>query len=87
MIKIPAVNGVYELECDSNGTYHEIVAKLSGTFAAKASVSILRLGSSQVELLNSLPVYVDVVSSGLKLDLYIATLQLTQLKRMLRWAR
>ena len=87
MIKIPAVEGTYELECDSNGTYHEIVAKLFGTFAAKASVSILRLGSSQVELLNSLPVYVDVVSSGLKLDLYIATLQLTQLKRMLRWAR
>jgi len=87
MIRIPAVDGTYELECDSNCTYREIVAKLSGTFAAKASVSILRLGSSQVELLNSLPVYVDVVSSGLKLDLYIATLQLTQLKRMLRWAR
>lgn len=65
MIKIPAINGTYELKCDSNGTYHEIVAKLSGTFAAKASVSILRLGSSQVELLNSLPVDVSVVSSGL----------------------
>ena len=57
MIKIPAVDGTYELECDSNGTYHEIVAKLVGTFAAEASVSILRLGSSQVELLSSLPVY------------------------------
>ena len=87
MINIPAINGTYELECDSNGTYHEIVAKLSGTFAAKASVSILRLGSSQVELLSSLPVDVDVVSSGLKLDLYIATLQPTQLKHMSRWAR
>lgn len=65
MIKIPAINGVYELECDSNGTYHEIVAKLVGTFAAKVSVSILRLGSSQVELLNSLPVDVNVVSSSL----------------------
>lgn len=65
MIRIPAVDGTYELECDSNGTYHEIVAKLYGTFAAKASVSILRLGSSQVELLNSLPVDVSVVSSGL----------------------
>lgn len=65
MIRVPAVDGTYELECDSNGTYHEIVAKLYGTFAAKASVSILRLGSSQVELLNSLPVDVNVVSSGL----------------------
>ena len=87
MIKIPAINGTYELECDSNGTYHEIVAKLIGTFAAKASVSILRLGSSQVELLNSLPVDVNVVSSWLKLDLYTATLQLIRLKHMLRWAR
>ena len=50
MIRIPAVDGTYELECDSNCTYREI-------------------------------------SSWLKLDLYIATLQLTQLKRMLRWAR
>lgn len=65
MIRIPAANGVYELECDSNGTYHEIVAKLVGTFEAKVSVSILRLGSSQVELLNSLPVDISVVSSGL----------------------
>lgn len=65
MIRIPVADGTYELECDSNGTYHEIVAKLYGTFAAKASVSILRLGSSQVELLNSLPVDVNVVSSGL----------------------
>lgn len=65
MIRIPAVAGVYELKCDSNGTYHELVAKLVGTFVAKASVSILRLGSSQVELLNSLPVDVNVVSSGL----------------------
>ena len=37
MTKIPAVNGIYELECDSNGAYHEIVAKLIGTFAAKTS--------------------------------------------------
>lgn len=65
MIRIPAVSGTYELECDSNGTYHEIVAKLVGTFDAKVSVSIIRLGSSQVELLNSLPVDVNVVSSGL----------------------
>lgn len=40
MIKIPAIDGTYELECDSNGTYHEIVAKLSGTFAAKAHVKV-----------------------------------------------
>lgn len=65
MIQIPAVNGTYELECDSNGTYHEIVAKLVGTFTAKVSVSILRLGSSQLELLNALPIDVNVVSSGL----------------------
>lgn len=37
MIKILAINGVYELECDSNGTYHEIVAKLVGTFVAQTT--------------------------------------------------
>lgn len=37
MIRVPAVDGTYELECDSNGTYHEIVAKLYGIFAAGAS--------------------------------------------------
>ena len=65
MTKIPAVNGIYELECDSNGTYHEIVAKLIGTLLLRLAMNLM----------------------WLKLDLYIATLQLTLLKHMLRWAR
>ena len=44
MIRMPAVNGIYELECDSNGTYHEIVAKLSGTFAANTAKAHVKVG-------------------------------------------
>ena len=65
MLKIPAVDGTYTIECISDGTYHELVSKLVGSFEANVSVSIVRQGSSQVELLNSLPVNVAVFSSGL----------------------
>ena len=44
MIRIPAVNGIYELECYSNSTYHEIVAKLSGTFAANTAKAHVKVG-------------------------------------------
>ena len=44
MIRIPAVNGIYELERDSNCTYHEIVAKLSGTFAANTAKAHVKVG-------------------------------------------
>ena len=44
MIRIPAVNGTYELECDSSGTYHDIAAKLSGTFAANTAKAHVKVG-------------------------------------------
>ena len=42
MIRIHAVNGIYELERDSNGTYHEIVAKLSNTLLLAQLKRMLR---------------------------------------------
>lgn len=62
MIKIPAVNGVYELECESNGTYHELVAKIIGTFAGNVLVEVLKQGSASYESLSSSPVALGVVT-------------------------
>ena len=44
MIRVPAVDGTYELECDSNCTYREIIAKLSGTFAANTAKAHVKVG-------------------------------------------
>lgn len=62
MIKIPAINGVYELECESNGTYHELVAKLVGVFSSLVFVEVLKSGASSYEALSSSPVALDVVT-------------------------
>lgn len=69
MLKLSPVNGTYILECESNGTYHELVAKVVGTFNSLALVSILRQGSSAWEQLNSCPVDVSVLTSGVILGL------------------
>lgn len=65
MIKIPAVNGSYQLVSNSNGTYHELVAKLVNSFAGKAVIYIQRLGSETWEQYNSFPLDVTVLSSSI----------------------
>lgn len=64
MLKISPINGTYVIECDSSGVYHELVAKITGSFAGLALVSIMRQGSSTWEQLNSYPVDVSVLTSG-----------------------
>lgn len=63
MIRIPAVAGVYELECDSNGTYHELAAKLVGTFNGNVYVEVLKTGAASFEALSSAPVAIGIVTS------------------------
>lgn len=81
MIKIPAVNGSYQLISNSNGTYHELVAKLVGSFAGQAVIYVQRLGSETWEQYNSFPLDVSILTSGLvigsvakiRIDLTLAT--------------
>jgi hypothetical protein len=67
MLKIPAVNGSYYMPGNSNGTYHELVAKFEGAFAGQAVIYIKRLGSETYEQYNSFPLDVTVLSSGILL--------------------
>ena len=67
MLKIPAADGTYQIASGSNGTYHELVAKLVGSFAGQAIIYVQRLGSETWEQYNSFPLDVSILTSGLVL--------------------
>lgn len=66
MIKI-TVNGTYTLESDSAGTYHELVASVTGTASCKALVWMKRQANSAWEQVTTQPVDTTVVASGILL--------------------
>ena len=66
MIKI-ATNGTYTLDSDSAGTYHELVASVTGAASCKALVRMKRQANSAWEQVTSQPVDTAVVASGILL--------------------
>lgn len=75
MIKIVG-NGVYPLESDSAGTYHELLASFVGTMACKVSVRMKRQASTAWEQVTNQPVDATVFASGILLGTVYA-LELT----------
>lgn len=63
MIKVTG-NGVYSLESDSAGTYHELLASLVGTIACKVSVRLRRQANTALEQVTSQPVDATVFAAG-----------------------
>jgi hypothetical protein len=53
MLNIPNINGEYKLDCESNGTYHELTMVPKGTINAFITVYIRRQGADAYEQLSN----------------------------------
>lgn len=53
MLNIPAINGEYKLECESNGTYHELTLVPKGTITAFITVFTRHQGADTYEQLSN----------------------------------
>lgn len=53
MLSIPAINGEYKLECESNSTYHELTMVPKGTINAFITVFIRHQGADAYEQLSN----------------------------------